>query len=91
MSTSVGQALIAMLESDLVNIGGAPFETLLQSLKSANGNRALQAAAVIQFTAAAPAAGIQLELEVEQQLLTYAISDVQKFIAAKTTVAAAAK
>ncbi len=83
MSTSVGQALIAMLESDIATVGGPPLVTLITSLQAAKGNRLLQQGAVLQFVAAAPTAGITLEIEVEQQLLQAALTEVQAFIATK--------
>lgn len=84
-NTTVGQAVLAMIESDLATVGGAPLIGLLTALKSAQGNVLMQQAAVLQFIAAAPAAGITLEVEVEQQLLGLLIQKVQAFVAAKAS------
>ena len=89
-STSVGQALLAMLESDFATVGGTPLITLITSLQAAKGNRLLQQGAILQFVAAAPTAGITLEIQVEQQLLQMALTEVQAFIASKAAPAAAA-
>lgn len=89
-STSAGQALLNLFESDLATIGGTPLITLLQSWQANAGNVPLQAAALLQFEAAAPGAGIQLEIEVEQQLLQLVITKVQAFIASKTAAAGTA-
>lgn len=82
-TTSVGQALLALLESDLATVGGAPLLGLLNALQSAKGNVLLQQAAVLQFVATAPTMGITLEVEVEGQLLQLLITKVQAFITAK--------
>jgi hypothetical protein len=85
-----GQALLSMLESDLATVGGQPLITLLTALQSAKGNVLLQQGAILQFVAAAPTAGITLEVEIEGQLLTLAISKVQAFIASKSGAVAPA-
>jgi hypothetical protein len=87
-TTSVGQALLAMIESDLATVGGAPLMGLLNALQSAKGNMLMQQAAILQFIAAAPSAGLTLEVDIEGQLLSLLISKVQGFIVAKTTVPA---
>jgi len=81
---TLGQALLAMLESDLATQGGAPLVTLLMSLQGAAGNVLLQQGAILTFVAAAPTVGVKLEIEVEQQLLQLVLTKVQAFIAAKT-------
>lgn len=81
---SFGQALLAMLQADVASTGGQPLVTLITSLAAAKGNRLLQQGAVLQFVAAAPSAGITIEIEVEQQLLQMALTAVQAYIAAKT-------
>lgn len=85
-----GQALVAMIESDLANVGGTPLETFLEDCKAANGNLGLEAAALLKLEAAAPAAGIQLEVEVQQQLLSIALSKLQTYLASKAAPTAAA-
>lgn len=90
MSQSFGQVLLSMLETDVATVGGKPLVTLITSLQAAAGNKLLQQGAVLQFIAAAPTAGITLEIEVEQQLLQMALTEVQAFIAAKATPAPAA-
>jgi hypothetical protein len=86
---SVGQALLALLQSDLATVGGAPLISLITALSAAKGNTMMQQASILQFVAAAPTAGITLEIEVEQQLLQMALTQVQAFIASKTAPAAA--
>jgi hypothetical protein len=81
---TLGQALLAMLESDLATQGGAPLVTLLMALQGAAGNVLLQQGAILQFVAAAPTVGVKLEIEVEQQLLQLVLTKVQAFITAKT-------
>lgn len=83
-TVSPGQALVNMIESDLATVGGTPLETLLMNLKSHAGSKLAQGADIIAFTAQAPAAGFQLELMIEQQLLTLAMAKVQAYIASKT-------
>lgn len=72
-----------MLESDLATVGGQPLLALLTSLQAAKGNVLLQQGAILQFVAAAPTAGVTLEVAIESQLLQLAISKVQAFIASK--------
>jgi hypothetical protein len=85
---SFGQALLAMLESDLATAGGTPLITLLTALQNAKGNVLLQQGAILQFVAAAPTVGITLEIQIEQQLLQDAITKVQAFVTSKTTAPA---
>lgn len=80
MSSSAGQAILALIESDLAVVGGPPLIGLLTSLQSAKGNVLLQQAAIMQFVATAPSVGITLGIEVEQQLLGILISKIQGFI-----------
>jgi hypothetical protein len=82
-----GQALLSLIESDLATVGGQPLLTLLTALQSAKGNILLQQGAILQFVAAAPTAGVTLEVEIEQQLLSLAITKVQTFIASKAAPA----
>jgi hypothetical protein len=82
--TSPGQALVAMLESDLATVGGAPLISFLEALQNAKGNVLLQQAAVLQFIATAPTLGITLGIDLEAQLLQLAITKVQAFIALKS-------
>jgi hypothetical protein len=89
MSTTPGQAILAIIESDLANVAGQPLITFLTACKAANGNLGLEAAALLQLEAAAPAAGIQLELTVQQQLLNLALTKLQTYLAAKTIAPAA--
>jgi hypothetical protein len=80
---TTGQAVLAMLESDLITAGGVPFETLLQNLITHKGNALAQGADWLQFLAAAPGAGIQLEVTLEGQILNAVLSKVQTAVAAK--------
>ncbi len=89
-TTTPGQALLAMIESDIATVAGQPLITLLQTLSSAKGNVLLQQAAILQFVAGAPSMGITLEIEVEQQLLAAAITKIQAFQVAKAAPAPAA-
>jgi hypothetical protein len=89
MTTSVGQAILAMFESDIVSSAGAPLVTLITALQANKGNLLAQEAAWLQFVAAAPTAGISLEIEVEGQLLSAILTKVQAEIAAKATKAVA--
>lgn len=91
MTTSVGQAILGVVESDIATVAGAPLLSFLQACQAANGNKALEAVAVVQLVAAAPAAGLNLEITVEQQLIALVTSKLTAFITAKATVAAAAK
>lgn len=88
MSTTPGQAILAMIESDLAATAGKPVVAFLQACVAANGNLGLEAAALLQLEAAAPAAGIQLELQVQQQLLNLVLTKIQTYVASKTTPAA---
>lgn len=83
MSASAGEAILAMFESDLVSVAGAPLLTLLTSLKAHAGNVPMQVADWIQFTAALPGSGIVLAVELEQQLLTAAVTKLQGYMASK--------
>ena len=87
---SVGQAILAVIESDLASVAGAPLVSFLEDCQAANGNLALEAAALVKLEAAAPAAGIQLELTVQQQLLSLALGKLQSYIASKANPAPAA-
>lgn len=84
-STSVGQAILAIVESDVANVAGSPLVTFLEDCQAANGNLGLEAAALLKLEAAAPAAGIQIELTVQQQLITFALGKLQTYLASKTT------
>jgi len=91
MSTTTptaGQALIAMIESDLASVGGQPLIMFLTAIKAANGNLGLEGAALLQLEAAAPGAGIQLGLDIQMQLVNLALAKVQAYVAAKTAKAA---
>lgn len=88
MSTTPGQAILAIIESDLANVAGQPLMTFLTACKAANGNLGLEAAALLQLEAAAPGAGIQLELTIQQQLIQLALTKLQAYLAAKATPAA---
>jgi hypothetical protein len=83
VSNTAGQAILAMIESDLASVAGGPLETLFGQLKASAGNILAQQAAWIQFIATAPAAGIQLEVLVEQQILNALMTKIQSYIAAK--------
>lgn len=85
---TAGQALLAMIESDLAVAGGQPLLNFLEACKAANGNTGLEAVALLQLEAAAPAAGLQLEITVQQQLITLAITKLQTFLASKVAPAA---
>jgi len=74
-----------MIESDQATIGGQPLIGLLTALQSAKGNVLLQQAAILQFCATAPSVGINLEIEVEQQLLGLLIQKVQAFVVSKSS------
>lgn len=89
MSTTPGQAILALIESDIANVAGAPVLTFLEACKAANGNTALEAVALLQLEAAAPAAGIQLEITVQAQLIGLAITKLQAYLASKAIPAAA--
>jgi hypothetical protein len=90
MSATPGQAFLALIESDLATVGGSPLVTLLGALSADKGNVLAQQAAILQFVAGAPAMGITLEIEVEQQLIALAIAKVQAFVAAKVAAVPAA-
>jgi hypothetical protein len=85
---TAGQAILALLESDLITAGGVPFETLLTSLIAHKGNALMQGADWLQFVAAAPGAGLQLEITLEGQILGAVLAKVQAAVAAKATAAA---
>jgi hypothetical protein len=80
---SVGQLILATLESDVASVAGSPIITLFTDWKAHAGNTLQQAADLLQFQAAAPGAGIALEIEVEQQLAQLVITKVQAYIASK--------
>jgi hypothetical protein len=80
-SQSFGQWLISTLEADLAGTAGGPVVTLLQNWETHAGNPLLQGADLLAFQGAAPAAGLQLEVELQQQLLAMVISKVQAKIA----------
>jgi hypothetical protein len=82
-SVSVGQAILALVESDLAAVAGSPVLQFLEDCKAANGNLGLEAAALLKLEAAAPGAGIQLEVTVQQQLLQTAITKLQTYLAGK--------
>jgi hypothetical protein len=82
-STSVGQAILAIVESDVANVAGSPLVTFIEDCQAANGNLGLEAAALLKLEAAAPAAGIQLELTVQQQLLGFALNKLQTYLSTK--------
>lgn len=92
MSTAtptLGQALVALIESDLATVGGQPLIALITALMGAKGNVLIQQGAILQFVAAAPTVGITLEVELEQQLLQVALTKIQAFIASKAAAAPA--
>lgn len=82
-NVTFGQALLTMLESDLIVEGGVPFENLLQNLISHKGNALAQGADWLQFLATAPGAGIQLEILLEGQILGAVLAKVQAAVAGK--------
>jgi hypothetical protein len=81
MTTSVGQAILGMLESDLDTVAAPQVITLLQNLATHKGNKIAQGADVVQFVATAPAAGLTLEAEVEAQLLQLGVRWIQSEVA----------
>ena len=85
MTTSVGQAILGVIESDVAKVAGAPLVTFLEDCAAANGNLGLEAAALLKLEAAAPAAGMQLELTVQQQLLNLALNKLQTYLGSKST------
>ena len=85
-TTTQGQAILAILET----AGGGPLITLLTNLKAHEGNALLQGADWIAFVAQAPTAGIQLELVVENQILTAVLTKVQGYLTTKAAAPAAA-
>lgn len=93
MSTSTTEsgwkAFLSMLETDVLTVGGVPLQTCITAMIAANGNLALEAAALLQFNAAAPAAGITLAVDVQNQLLQLALTKLQALMAAKPATAAA--
>ena len=66
--------LLTTLKGDLIASGGAPLATLLTNLQAHAGNAVEQAADLLAFRGAAPAAGITFTIEFEQQLLGLAIT-----------------
>jgi hypothetical protein len=78
---SQAQTLVQLFESDLIQAGGQPLLTLLENLKTHAGNVPLQIADWLQFVAAAPTAGLALGLQLENQLLSLAISKLQAHVA----------
>lgn len=82
---TLGQSLLSMIESDLATLGGQPLLNLLTALQASKGNVLLQQAAILQFVATAPGVGIQLGVQVEQQLLQLAIDKVSAFISSRTS------
>lgn len=82
-TTSLGQMVLTMLEQDLAETAGPAVMTLFSNWKTHAGNKLLQAVDLATFVNQAPEAGITLEVEVEQQLLTLVQTKVQEFIAAK--------
>ena len=82
MTLSVfGQTLLNLIQTDVLQVGGQPLLDLLSNLKAHAGNAPMQAADLIVFQATAPKAGLQLEVELEQQLLALAISKLQAHMA----------
>jgi hypothetical protein len=79
--------LVTLIEGDVLSIGGEPILTLLTNLKTHAGNAVMQSADVLQFTAAAPLAGLELGVQLEQQLLGLAITKLQAAMAAKAAPA----
>ncbi len=84
MSSTIGQAILATIESDLATVGGQPLITLLTSLQKDAGNVLAQQADILAFVAAAPKLGITLELTIEQQLIAEAIAKIQAAVTAKS-------
>ena len=82
-SQPFGNWLVSTLEADVAGTAGGPVVTLLTNWEAHAGNKLAQAADLLQFNAAAPGAGIALEVELEQQLLQLALSKVQAYMAAK--------
>ena len=75
------QALLNLLQSDVLTTFGAPLVTLIQSLVANKGNFLAQQASWLQFVAAAPAAGIALGVEFEGQLLNTVLTNLQAHMA----------
>lgn len=91
MTTSVGEAFVALVESDLVSVGGQPLVNLITSLQNDKGNVLAEQAAILGFAAQAPSLGITLEVELQQQLLQAAINKLQGALAKAPPVPAAFK
>jgi hypothetical protein len=83
-SQTFGQWLISTLEGDLAQTGGTPLLTLLTNWEAHAGNPLLQGADLLAFQGQAPAAGLQLEVELQQQLLQLVITKVQAQVAKLT-------
>jgi hypothetical protein len=82
MSTSTGQAIVAVLESDILTAAGQPLLTFLQNVKT-NPDPLNEAAQWIQLTGALVGSLPGLEVTVIQQLATTLQTKLAALIAAK--------
>lgn len=85
--STIGQAILAIIESDLANVAGQPVLNLLTTLQASKGNLLMEAAAIQSFIGSAPALGLTLAAELEGQILELAIGKIKQYIAAKGTAA----
>jgi hypothetical protein len=76
------QAVLAVVQADLAQQAG-PLVTFLQDIESADGNLGLEAAALLKLEGAAPAAGLMLGIQVQNQIVSFALTKLNAYIASK--------
>ena len=79
------QAVLNIVTGDLAG-ASAPIVTFLEDLEAADGNLGLEAAAVLQLEGALPAAGLSVGIELQNQLLSFALTKLKAYIASKSPV-----
>jgi hypothetical protein len=82
------QAILTVVQGDLAGAAG-PLVTFLDSIEEADGNLGLEAAALLQLEGTLPGAGISLGIELQNQIVSIALSKLKSYIASKTPASSA--
>jgi hypothetical protein len=90
-ASSTGQALLTMIESDLLTAAGTPLLTLIEALKAGGTNPFAAVAAWGQFIGNLQPALITFETALATQILTAVQTKITEAIASAQAVAAAPK
>jgi len=82
MATNVGQAIVGVLESDLLTSFGPQLVTLIQNVQAAQLDPLKVSAAWLQFLGAIAPALVQFEVTAANQILSLILAKIQPAVIA---------